>query len=507
MKIGEYWIQVICRSDSKNKFETIVNMESDKVLKIEFNTEPYTTLPVSDLIKKNGFCDSENTYKTSTFKSPTDYKQNSDPISYAAESGIKNELVIVWKNNKCCLFDISKNANLSNWYDDIETYCHYEYCIVENNGKEGLISSSGEELLPCIYDSVAEFDTRHIIITKDGKDGVCDILGNEIVPCIYDEIDTSMLEQLLTIKENERFGIIDINGNTIIPPIYDEEIYFEDSIATVKSNNKCGYIDTEGKIVLPLIYDECYSFREGGAIVVINGHYLIINSSGKIIFSNQDNYKLTRNLYSGQLIEIQKNDKRGVIDSRGKIIVPCIYDYIFIKGEDEVIQVTINHKWGIYNKNGIEIIPCIYNGLEYFESHKLFFGEKDKKFGLFDMEGNNISPFIYDSHSDWWESDELIFVEKGRKFGFINNNGDEIIPCIYDEVQGFKNGYASVRDGDTWKLISTTGVPIFIDIEKDSFVIKTDMICIKKQGKFGIIDFNGNEIIPCIYDKIDVYID
>ena len=36
LEAGEYWVQIVCCSDTNKKYEDIVNLQCDKVIKVEF---------------------------------------------------------------------------------------------------------------------------------------------------------------------------------------------------------------------------------------------------------------------------------------------------------------------------------------------------------------------------------------------------------------------------------------------------------------------------------------
>jgi hypothetical protein len=55
-----------------------------------------------------------------------------------------------------------------------------------------------------------------------------------------------------------------------------------------------------------------------------------------------------------------------------------------------------------------------------------------------------------------------IFVREGRsrkrcRAGYINRTGDLIVPPVYDHAYPFRNGLASVGQGDLWGAINLRG--------------------------------------------------
>lgn len=79
----------------------------------------------------------------------------------------------------------------------------------------------------------------------------------------------------------------------------------------------------------------------------------------------------------------------------------------------------------------------------------------------------------------------LCKVRNDNKYGFINIDGIEILPCQYDDI-------AFVM-GD------------LIKIDEDELVHDDcwdSLLYVKLDDKYGLINFDGKEIVPCIYDDL-----
>jgi len=111
-------------------------------------------------------------------------------------------------------------------------------------------------------------------------------------------------------------------------------------------------------------------------------------------------------------------------------------------------------------------------------------------------------------------------VSKNGKYGFIDKTGMEVIPLEYDRANPFADGLAAVSIDDKWGYINTSG-EIVIPLEYDrgisadrlSFVNGLAVVCIGKidrediynntdDRKYGIIDIEGNIVLPIEYDMI-----
>ncbi len=92
------------------------------------------------------------------------------------------------------------------------------------------------------------------------------------------------------------------------------------------------------------------------------------------------------------------------------------------------------------------------------------------------------------------------------KWGFADEDGNIIIPCEYDEVSPFVDGSAAVEKKDHCGLIDMNGKPIGrgliyggIDLIGTHSVYRVEL-----RGKVGLIDTQGQEVLPANCDAIEL---
>ena len=64
---------------------------------------------------------------------------------------------------------------------------------------------------------------------------------------------------------------------------------------------------------------------------------------------------------------VENNNKQGVIDLTGRIIVDCLYHNVKPSDFNEhgYMRVRRNYKWTLVNRKGEEILPCIYDQIDF----------------------------------------------------------------------------------------------------------------------------------------------
>ena len=151
--------------------------------------------------------------------------------------------------------------------------------------------------------------------------------------------------------------------------------------------------------------------------------------------------------------------------------------------ETSVICVKQNGKYGLLNTKGEFVLPCEYDSVgirPVSESVDALCVKKNGKFGLINSNGELLIPFDYDSGigliNDAY-SKSLALVSKGGKYGVLNlQTLSEIIPCQY-EYSGGQRDFEIAFAGK-------------------------DLLWLKKNGKYALIDGNGNPLTEYLYSEV-----
>lgn len=177
-------------------------------------------------------------------------------------------------------------------------------------------------------------------------------------------------------------------------------------------------------------------------------------------------------------------------------------------------------KWGYfdYDTGNIVIAPQ-YDYAGPFDG-KLAWVIKAGKQGFIDPEGTEVISIIWDEVKKGYRNEEHIggewvkrydpwAVRKGDKWGYINQKGDIVIPLEFDHAERFEGDRAEVKIGNNYGYINKRGelaiIPEYEKVYPFRFVemdqAKSCYIAlVKKDGKFGFIDEEGNRITECIFD-------
>ena len=174
------------------------------------------------------------------------------------------------------------------------------------------------------------------------------------------------------------------------------------------------------------------------AIIVI----IMIIVSLKNLFTNTDNTKDVSSLTT--YISVYENNKWGIIDNKGNIIVDCNHDeMVVVPDKNKALFICIEnpnysndtYTTKVINEKGEEILTE-YNMVQplentdgvtsWYESNVLKF-EKDGKYGLINFEGKIILEAIYDDLYALQGAEKSVIVENAGKRGLVSTAMGEVI--------------------------------------------------------------------------------
>ncbi len=420
---------------------------------------------------------------------------------------------------------------------------------IYHQNKIGLIASNGREILPPKYDFILdEWKYNLLGVYINEKMGYLNRDYKMVIPPIYDSYGFSDTYPVSKVLQNNKYGLIDTLGQFIAPAIYDSLQIFTDSTYVARLNNKMGVLDYTGKPIVPFVYDSIgFEFTENQhyykiGVYIQNGKYGLMHRNSSFITPPiyDTLYQINKNW------GISKNNKYGILDTLGHQLVPFIYDkpikndiFYGMKWYQKVCQ---NDKWGIVDSSFRLLIPIMYDQLNYDSQHIV--AKQNGKMGFIDLENNIVVPILYDviftinaniyatienntltlynkitkkTKQLGIEVDKIVakydnqFVifSKNGLLGAINLDGQLVVPCDNDEIT-YQNGVFIVAKHDKIGFIYCNG-KVALPTEYDAnyqygvasahgnvsyFDLKSSWILIRKNGKAGFIDQQGNVLIP-----------
>jgi hypothetical protein len=142
----------------------------------------------------------------------------------------------------------------------------------------------------------------------------------------------------------------------------------------------------------------------------------------------------------------------------------------------------------------------------------MFGFEKDGKFGYLDKNGNVVIPanYVYESNTKTIPGFQkgMVKLKKDKKYGVLDKTGKTIIPFEYDGLYTSNGKYISVYNTingkNTWGVVSMQN-KVLIPIAYDQLQVDSNLIGVKQNGKWGMKDVSGKEILPIEFESLTPY--
>ena len=241
--------------------------------------------------------------------------------------------------------------------------------------------------------------------------------------------------------------------------------------------------------------------------------------------------------------KVRKHGKCGIINKEGKSIVPTSYDDIIYLIDTSFAIISEDGKTGLVHKNGTVIIPSVYEKIMCLQSSNgQFIVEAYTKlnFSLINERGTILSTFPITLIGSIKENHVILTSKYSQLKGASDIYGHEILPQVYDELDLSFGVFSFKKDGEAG-LMDLTGKRIFSRIGNNLFHIKVDrsmidinhnayqlidnagttlctdtfstisvhtdfmIVKVKSTGKSGVLSFDGEMILPAIYQSLDVW--
>ncbi len=282
--------------------------------------------------------------------------------------------------------------------------------------------------------------------------------------------------------------------------------YFENGIAQISSDGYFGFMKKNGNVLCPPKYDRIFPFQEKTAIVCLNNQYGLVGVDGKELIAPSM-------FFIGDISEdlawfqMEKNGPWGLLNAQGEIIArnkyqlvtkfqegyALVVDYedrlLIISGQDEIIYQEVQSK---LKKAWTELFAD-----DLWESSRITNIRRSEKGEKLSRSLPQKTPFQF--------SDGLALIAKeiggSVKYGFIDKEGVVIEPN-FEEAKNFKDGFAPVKKDGQWGLIDKAAKNIIPNIYQSLEVADDDLFVVSQKDKFGVINKKNKIALPLSYTKV-----
>ena len=266
----------------------------------------------------------------------------------------------------------------------------------------------------------------------------------------------------------------------------------------IKAMNGILYTDTVG---FEEAFNTVFNYdRNNNRIQIYTMPYLIKSYTNSVLdygYSKiNDEFENQKAILESMLI-VQRDGSGtiGVINcDTGEVLIEPKYDNIQYLQDTNDFLVTSNKKVGILSSSGELKVQLLYDSLELMDSDAgLYLAERDGNYGVIDRNGNIKIHLEYDEIgvdiTKFTDNDiknkfilvnNLIPVRKDNLWGFFDKTGRQVVDFKYESF-----GYIASNNRDAMNLL---------------VVPEYNMIVAKRDGKYALVNSEGEETVPNILD-------
>lgn len=264
------------------------------------------------------------------------------------------------------------------------------------------------------------------------------------------------------LNENNKYGIIDTSVNIIIEPIYDD--------VKIPNPEKPIFIckNADKSVILNKNQEELFSEYEEVSAISING---IVSSIP----------------YEKTVLKYKRDGKYGIVSYEGKEITNSIYEEIKgLENKESELLVKKDGKYGVINVKGATLIESKYDNIVADG----FYTDKDK-YGL--------SGYIISNKT-----------AQGYRYGYINYKHKNVLEVEYNSIDRLLQNdfqediYLIACKNGQYGVVKNNKVLINYSYQGIEYDSSNKIFELQRNGKNGIVNLDGKEIIPVEYNEIAI---
>lgn len=267
-----------------------------------------------------------------------------------------------------------------------------------------------------------------------------------------------------------------------IKPVYN---YF----AMFSEDEKVGVIDKTGKVLIEPKYLDVFIPNPSKDVFVCyenSESYKFLNSKGEELYKDYEDVTALQtsdiNLeFDKNFLRFKKDDKYGLIDYSGNVIVSANYDELTsLKNRPGEILAKKDNKYGLLNSSGELKIEIKYDSIigdEYFTEDYGY----TKAGYIVGTKGSN--GFIY---------------------GYLNNFGEKVLDSKFESISRVlkyddDNIYLIVMTNGKKGVYKNSKLLIEQKYQNINYSDNSKVFVVKRNSNYGIFNLNGKEILPVKY--------
>lgn len=356
-------------------------------------------------------------------------------------------------------------------------------------------------LLLCFVSFAFSQSNHGVVIEKKGnKEIVLDSSGNEIISAnhSYQKINENFPhDQFLWIRKDNKWAFFDLKGNPLTPFIFDK----------MHPANVCSYQSN-------LWFGKDYRwFHKGLTVVEKDNQFAVLNENMEYVVP-WETYQWISPMSISGLIVVKQNNQYGLLNHQLELVQPIEFDIISNSPAKRHEQnfpsfwAKKNDKYYIFDTLGYWKDGMEYDKIELLQAN-FYLVIKDGESWRIDRNGTKVIEDFTVIRDDGYG----FVAKKGSKTGFVDKAGEIILPFEYEDIICEHLGNIFVKRSGKWGVVNYKNQQLlpckydFIAYAWDEGDNDEQNYIVVQNDKFGKVTETGDEIFPCLYDGITTWVE
>ena len=402
----------------------------------------------------------------------------------------------------------------------------YEGLLAVKKGEHwGYITPEGKLAIPCQFTEAKRFKADRAVV-KDAKAyGLINSKGKFILPCRFRNLfaakenlyysntrnahwqmrdkNGKILKKLFLENFNNKFAIRNEKGKLLLPP-HGIRLHFDNDLLLVGLGPYKVYnLQKEALqhnetffLMTPTLDREGYLVGYKG-----DGLYLYDPQGKKITTEPMKGYSIeNRLLFKHDLFQYKVNDGSKLINRQGKEIARAYDRYTFYDyGFSGTIVCYKDREEGLIDSRGRLIIPCKYRSISREDGTELFkawgkFNNKNRT-TLYNSQGLILCEKLSSLSRNLPQWGRLTITNSEGKKGIVSASGQILIPCEFDQVDSYFTGEMTATKKGQVRIYNLMGkVTAKYDCDELK-ILNKDFIAIKQGDELTVKNRKSGKVL------------
>ncbi|BAV06227.1 WG containing repeat-containing protein [Filimonas lacunae] len=403
------------------------------------------------------------------------------------------------------------------------------YVTIKKNNLYGLADTNGIVLIPPFSGKPLQvYDTSTIAGYTNGQYSFYNLQGKRTTDKTFSEITWMRQRQVLQVKKNGKYGMYHLATHTLTPVVYDDMNELggdEDPLPYIKvsKNNLAGLLSVTGKTIIPPLYEEITIIHaDAGIFEVQKGEFSgVYDSTGKIRIPVRYTYLQTN--YARGFIKADRYDKNDHLVNtfyniaRDSFVVKDALSMGGISAQKQLIQQS-DSSYSILDVNTFQQTPLSWRIIDIITNNQRFLKVKqqwENNWQLLEISTGKVLPDTWYS-IEGCENGMFRVTDSNHLYGYLNSYGQLVMPCRYTNESLFTaNGIATVTETkdshEYYGFIDTTGkaitpVEYYFDANSqvEDYIYGNYLLLVKNEDDvlMGVADNTGKILVPIQYNLV-----